>query len=28
VEHLLYPQVVRALAEGRLDVREGRVVWS
>ncbi|HEY7564490.1 MAG TPA: phosphoribosylglycinamide formyltransferase [Acidimicrobiia bacterium] len=28
VEHSLYPQVVRALAEGRLDVREGRVVWS
>jgi phosphoribosylglycinamide formyltransferase-1 len=27
-EHELYPQVVRALVEGRLSVDNGKVVWS
>ena len=27
-EHEVYPQVVRALAEGRLSVDNGKVIWS
>lgn len=27
-EHDLYPKVVRAMAEGRLSVEDGRVIWT